>query len=67
MSDSAKIQAEHPLFKELRNGMRWYSTSAQHYRRIRTDKMIKPNNGRIDRWLPTMCGAFIECVNRAHE
>jgi hypothetical protein len=50
MSISAEIEAGQPLFKELRNGMLWHSTSAEHYRRIRTDGLIKPNDGRIDRW-----------------
>ncbi|OLC27523.1 MAG: hypothetical protein DME69_08725 [Verrucomicrobia bacterium] len=50
MSASAEIQTGHPLFKELRNGMLWHSTGAQHYRRIWTDRVIKPNDGRIDRW-----------------
>jgi hypothetical protein len=50
MSYSTEIQAGHPLFEELRNGLLWHRTSAEDYRRIETDGMIKPNDGRIDRW-----------------
>jgi hypothetical protein len=50
MSISTGIEARHPLFKELRNGMLWHTTSPQYFRQIWTDGTIKPNDGRIDRW-----------------
>src|SRR5258707_671017 len=46
----ADIQAGHPLFKRLRNGLLWHRTSGNDYRQINTDGVIKPNDGRIDRW-----------------
>ena len=50
MSISVDIEAGHPLFEQLRNGMLWHTTSPQYYRQICTDGLIKPNDGRIDRW-----------------
>jgi hypothetical protein len=50
MGDLADIQAGHPLFKQLRNGLLWHRTSGNDYRRINADGIIKPNDGRIDRW-----------------
>jgi hypothetical protein len=50
MSISADVEAGHPLFEELRNGMLWHTTSPQYYRQIWRDGLIKPNDGRIDRW-----------------
>ena len=48
MSDSTEIQAGHPLFEELRNGLLWHRT--EDCRQIQSDGLIKPNDGRIDRW-----------------
>ncbi len=50
VNDVREIRAGHPLFVELRNGLLWHRTSAEEYRRIRTDGFIKPNDGRINRW-----------------
>jgi hypothetical protein len=50
MRYSTDIHAGHPLFEELRNGLLWHRTSPEDYRRIKADGMIKPNDGRIDRW-----------------
>jgi hypothetical protein len=50
MGGLVEIQAGHPLFKEVRNGLLWHRTSAEDYRRIETDGVIKPNDGRLDRW-----------------
>jgi hypothetical protein len=44
------MDAEHPLFKELRNGLLWHRTSPGDYRQIRIDGAIKVNDGRINRW-----------------
>jgi hypothetical protein len=50
MSTSTEIEAGHPLFTELRNGLLWHRTSIEDYRRIEVDGIIKPNDGRVDRW-----------------
>jgi len=50
MNNSTEIHADHPLFRELRNGLLWHRTSADEYRHIRVDGAITPNDGRIDRW-----------------
>src|SRR5258705_11382967 len=50
MRYSTDIHAGHPLFEELRNGLLWHRTSPEDYRRIKADGMIKPDDGRIDRW-----------------
>ncbi len=50
MSNSTEIYANHPLFREIRNGLLWHRTSADEYRHIRIDGAITPNDGRIDRW-----------------
>jgi hypothetical protein len=50
MNSFPEIQAEHPLFKELRNGLLWHRTSPNDYRQIQIDGAIKPNDGRINRW-----------------
>ena len=50
MSTSTEIEAGHPLFNELRNGLLWHRTSIEDYRRIEVDGIIKPNDGGIDRW-----------------
>ena len=49
-SDSTEITPGHPVFTELRNGLLWHRTSAEYYRRIESEGLIKPNDGRIDRW-----------------
>jgi hypothetical protein len=48
MSGSTEIQAGHPLFEEVRNGLLWHRT--EDCREIQSDGLIKPNDGRIDRW-----------------
>lgn len=50
MDNSREIYAEHPVFKELRNGLLWHRTSVEDYRLIQEDGVIKPNDGRVDRW-----------------
>jgi len=50
MSDATEIYAGHPLWRELRNGLLWHRTSTTDYRQIRADGLIKPNDGRVDRW-----------------
>lgn len=50
MSNSTEIYADHPLFREIRNGLLWHRTSADEYRHIWSDGAITPNDGRIDRW-----------------
>jgi hypothetical protein len=50
MNSFTEMHAEHPLFKELRNGLLWHRTSPDDFRQIRIDGVIKPNDGRINRW-----------------
>src|SRR4051794_28342604 len=50
MNNFTEMDAEHPLFKELRNGLLWHRTSPDDYRQIRIDTAIKANDGRINRW-----------------
>lgn len=50
MNSSTEIEAGHPLFMELRNGLLWHRTSPEDFRRIQMDGAIKPNDGRINRW-----------------
>lgn len=50
MSEAKEINAGHPLWKELRNGLLWHRTSAGDYRQMKKDTCLKPNDGRIDRW-----------------
>ena len=50
MNSFTEMNAEHPLFKELRNGLLWHRTSPEDYRLIRIDGAIRPNDGRINRW-----------------
>jgi hypothetical protein len=50
MTNSTEICADHPLFREIRNGLLWHRTSADDYRRIQSSGAIIPNDGRIDRW-----------------
>jgi hypothetical protein len=50
MNNFTEMDAEHPLFKELRNGLLWHRTSPDDYRQIRIDAAIKANDGRINRW-----------------
>lgn len=50
MNSCTEIEAGHPLFIELRNGLLWHRTSPEDFRRIQIDGAIKPNDGRIDRW-----------------
>jgi len=50
MNSFPEIHAEHPLFRELRNGLLWHRTSPNDYRQIQIDGTIKPNDGRINRW-----------------
>jgi len=44
------IQADHPLFQELRLGLFWHCTSPFEYRQIVKDEFIRPNDGRIQKW-----------------
>src|SRR5262249_38197542 len=50
MNSFTDMDAEHPLFKELRNGLLWHRTSPDDYRQIQIDGVIRPNDGRINRW-----------------
>lgn len=50
MSEATEIYSGHPLWRELRNGLLWHRTSTEDYRQIRTDRFIKPNDGRVNRW-----------------
>jgi hypothetical protein len=50
MNSFSDMHAEHPLFNELRNGLLWHRTSPGDYRQIQVDGLIKPNDGRINRW-----------------
>jgi hypothetical protein len=45
----SSLQADHPLFRELRTGL-WHCTSPDEYRQIRADSFLKPNDGRVNRW-----------------
>ena len=44
------IEANHPLFRELRSDFLWHCTSPQEYRQIVKDGFIKPNDGRVQKW-----------------
>lgn len=50
MNDSRDLNADHPLWLELRNGLLWHRTSPAEYRQILAEGFIKPNDGRINRW-----------------
>jgi hypothetical protein len=50
MSEGKEINSDHPLWRELRNGLLWHRTSATDYRQIRAEGFIKPNDGRVNRW-----------------
>jgi hypothetical protein len=50
MSDLTEIQAGHPLFRELRNGLLWHCTSVGEFREIRASGSIVPNDGRVNKW-----------------
>jgi hypothetical protein len=42
--------ADHPLFRELRNGFLWHCTSPKELLQIRTCGFIKPNNRQIGKY-----------------
>jgi hypothetical protein len=51
MSDYRNITATQPLISELRKGL-WHCTSPGEFRLILSDRFIKPNDGRVNKWGP---------------
>lgn len=47
---SNDIHANHPLFKQLRNGLLWHCTSSREFLQIQKDGCIKLNDGRVKKW-----------------
>lgn len=47
MHDFSELNADHALFKELRNGLLWHCTCPKRFHQIRADGFIKPNDGRM--------------------
>jgi len=60
MNDTSEIHSEHPLFRELRNGLLWHCTSPEEYLQIQTCGFIKPNRNPVGTYgkQPSACQAL---------
>jgi hypothetical protein len=47
-----EIRADHPLVRELRNGLLWHCTGPKEFLQIQADRFIKPNDGPVGKYGP---------------
>lgn len=50
MNGFGEASANHPLFRELRNGLLWHCTNVARFRLILADGLLRPVEGLANRW-----------------